>query len=87
MGMLLFLAGLTTTWNKQGRGRRVNRLLLKKIHDVRSLLFGFYNRGVYSTIILKSSDTEKDDVIVRWKLIQKYLKKLDPEIVRDLLKA
>ncbi|RSL60764.1 hypothetical protein CEP54_006591 [Fusarium duplospermum] len=37
---------------------------------------------------LQSSDAEKEDVIVRWKLIQKYLKKkLDPEMVRDLLEA
>jgi uncharacterized protein YgfB (UPF0149 family) len=38
---------------------------------------------------LLSSDTEKEDVIVRWKLIQKYLKqKRSPdEMVRDVLEA
>ena len=38
---------------------------------------------------LQSSDAEKQDVIVRWKLIQKYLKKRrDPdEVVRDVLEA
>ncbi|KAM5361341.1 hypothetical protein ACJA88_014500 [Fusarium oxysporum] len=38
---------------------------------------------------LQSSDAEKEDVIVRWKLIQKYLKKkADPEdMIRDVLEA
>ena len=38
---------------------------------------------------LQSSDAEKQDVIVRWKLIQKYLKKKrnPDEMVRDILEA
>jgi UDP:flavonoid glycosyltransferase YjiC (YdhE family) len=38
---------------------------------------------------LQSSDAEKEDVIVRWKLIQKYLKKKadSEEMVRDVLEA
>jgi UDP:flavonoid glycosyltransferase YjiC (YdhE family) len=38
---------------------------------------------------LQSSDAEKQDVIVRWKLIQKYLKKKrkPDEMVRDVLEA
>ncbi|ETI23926.1 hypothetical protein G647_05733 [Cladophialophora carrionii CBS 160.54] len=38
---------------------------------------------------LESSDVEKQDVIVRWKLIQKYLKKkrTPDEMVRDVLEA
>jgi hypothetical protein len=38
---------------------------------------------------LTSSDAEKEDVIVRWKLIQKYLKKKrsPDEMVRDVLEA
>ncbi|KAF4964403.1 hypothetical protein FSARC_7668 [Fusarium sarcochroum] len=38
---------------------------------------------------LQSSDAEKEDVIVRWKLIQKYLKKkADPEeMMRDVLEV
>jgi UDP:flavonoid glycosyltransferase YjiC (YdhE family) len=38
---------------------------------------------------LQSSDAEKQDVIVRWKLIQKYLKKkrTSDEMVRDILES
>ncbi|PQE13488.1 glycosyltransferase family 1 protein [Rutstroemia sp. NJR-2017a WRK4] len=38
---------------------------------------------------LQSSDAEKEDVIVRWKLIQKYLKKkhTSDEMVRDILES
>jgi hypothetical protein len=38
---------------------------------------------------LKSSDAEKQDVIVRWKLIQKYLKKKSgpDDVMRDVLEA
>lgn len=38
---------------------------------------------------LRSSDAEKEDVVARWKLIQKYLKKrrTNEELMRDLLEA
>jgi hypothetical protein len=70
--------------------------VMKGVHKEVQKLFG---SNVQSYIIasrtaqgydewMKSSDAEKEDVIVRWKLIQKYLKKkLDPEMVRDLLEA
>ncbi|KAI8724258.1 Glyco-transf-28 domain-containing protein [Fusarium sp. LHS14.1] len=70
--------------------------VMKGVHKEVQKLFG---NNVQSYIIasrtaqgydewMKSSDAEKEDVIVRWKLIQKYLKKkLDPEMVRDLLEA
>lgn len=36
---------------------------------------------------LQSSDTEKEDVIVRWKLVQMCSKKNNDEVVRDVLEA
>ncbi|OIW33071.1 putative glucosyl/glucuronosyl transferase [Coniochaeta ligniaria NRRL 30616] len=70
---------------------------MKGVHKEVQKLFG---RNVQNYIIasraaqgyeewLQSSDAEKQDVIVRWELIQKYLKKKrnPDEMVRDILEA
>lgn len=71
--------------------------IMKGVHKELQKLFG---TNVQNYIIasraaqgyeewLQSSDAEKQDVIVRWKLIQKYLKKKrnPDEMVRDILEA
>ncbi|RTE81520.1 hypothetical protein BHE90_003977 [Fusarium euwallaceae] len=70
--------------------------VMKGVHKEVQKLFG---SNVQSYIVasrtaqgyeewMQSSDAEKEDVIARWRLIQKYLKKKpDPEMVRDLLEA
>ena len=71
--------------------------IMKGIHKEVQKLFG---SNVQNYIIasraaqgyeewLQSSDAEKEDVIVRWKLIQKYLKKKrnPDEMVQDILEA
>ncbi|KAI0385585.1 putative glucosyl/glucuronosyl transferase [Hypomontagnella monticulosa] len=71
--------------------------MMKGVHKEVQKLFGsnVQNYIVASRVAqgyeewLQSSDAEKQDVIARWKLIQKYLKKkIDPdEMVRDVLET
>lgn len=69
----------------QGVSKEVQKLFGSNVQDYIAASRGAQGYEEW----LQSSDAEKQDVIVRWKLIQKYLKKkINPdEMVQDVLEA